>query len=95
MQASYDNRHGCIVLDENVKKLKYDYLRRKIVSAKFNEKHREIDMDGISVIKSTDYAASLHVDTEVVPIGQVISVLSEGGNLADITITDPQWRKLY
>ncbi len=81
--------HGKIVLDESVKKLKYDYLRRKIVSARFAEKQKPISIEGVKVIKSTDYAASLQVDTDIVPINKVVSVLGESGNLADITITDP------
>ena len=81
--------HGKVVLDESVKKLKYDYLRRKIVAAKFSEKTKPIKINGVEVIKSTDYAASMHVDTEIIPISDVISAISHGNTLADITITDP------
>jgi len=86
--------HGTIVLDESVKKLKYDYLRRKIVSARFNEKQAPIDIKGVDIIKATDYATSMHVDTEIIPINDVISMLSEGDNLADITITDPPMEEI-
>ena len=53
--------HGKIVLDESVKRLKYDYLNMKIISARFFEKQTPVSMDGVKIIKSTDYAASLHV----------------------------------
>lgn len=85
---------GSIVLDESVKKLKYDYLRRKIVSARFNDTQKPINLNGVDIIKATDYAASMHVDTDIVPINQVISLLSEGENLADITITDPPMEEI-
>lgn len=86
--------HGTIVLDESVKKLKYDYLRRKIVSAKFNEERELPPIDGVEVRKQTPFAVSLHVDTETVPIGKVVSMLSEGGEVADITITDPPMEEI-
>ncbi|MEX1375862.1 MAG: ATP-binding cassette domain-containing protein [Eubacteriales bacterium] len=86
--------HGKVVLDESVKNLKYDYLRRKIVAAKFSEKFQPIKMDGVEIIKSTDYAASLHVDTELVSINKVISAISQGDSLADITITDPPMEEI-
>lgn len=86
--------HGKIVLDESVKKLKYDYLRRKIVAARFNDKTTPININGVEIIKATEYAASIHVNTDVIPINKVISMLSEDGNLADITITDPPMEEI-
>ena len=85
---------GIIVLDESVKKLKYDYLRRKIISARFNEKYKPINFPGVEIIKAAEYAASMHVDTETIPINKVISTLSEDDNLADITITDPPMEEI-
>jgi ABC-2 type transport system ATP-binding protein len=48
----------------------------------------------VEVRKQTPYAVSLHVDTEAVPIGKVVSILSEGGEVADITITDPPMEEI-
>ncbi len=89
--------HGRIVLDESIKNLKYNYLNRKIVAARFNEEREIADIEcisGVDIIKKTEYAASLHVDTKQVPIGQVVSLLSEGGGVADITIQDPPMEEI-
>ena len=89
--------HGNIVLDESIKNLKYNYLNRKIVAARFNEEREIADIEcinGVDVIKKTSYAASLHVDTAQVPIGKVVALLSEGGGVADITIQDPPMEEI-
>jgi ABC-2 type transport system ATP-binding protein len=89
--------HGNIVLDESIKNLKYNYLNRKIVAARFNEEREITDIEcinGVDVIKKTAYAASLHVDTTQVPIGKVVSLLSQGGGVADITIQDPPMEEI-
>ena len=89
--------HGNIVLDESIKNLKYNYLNRKIVAARFNEEREIADIEcinGVDVIKKTAYAASLHVDTTQVPIGKVVSLLSQGGGVADITIQDPPMEEI-
>ncbi len=89
--------HGQVVLDESIKKLKYDYLGRKIVAARFNEERDVSNIEaikGVEVIKKTPYAVSLHVDTALSPIGDVVSHLSEGGGVADITIEDPPMEEI-
>jgi ABC-2 type transport system ATP-binding protein len=89
--------HGRIVLDESIKRLKYDYLNRKIIAARFNEE-REVKnieaAEGVSVLKKKPYAVSLHVDTGKTPIGKVVSMLAEGGGVADITIEDPPMEEI-
>lgn len=81
--------HGRLVLDLPVKKLKYDYLNRKLVSVRFFEPQSLPAFPGVTAIKQTGIAASLSVDTRVQPIGAVISALTGGGNVADITVSDP------
>ncbi len=89
--------HGQVVLDESIKRLKYDYLNRKIVAARFNEERDVCDLEsieGVKIIKKTPYAVSLHVDTSSSPIGDVVTKLSEGGGVADITIEDPPMEEI-
>ncbi|NLG38260.1 MAG: ABC transporter ATP-binding protein [Clostridiales bacterium] len=81
--------HGRLVLDLPVKKLKYDYLNRKLVSVRFFEPQSLPAFPGVTAIKETGIAARLSVDTRAQPIGAVISALTGGGNVADITVADP------
>lgn len=89
--------HGTIVLDESIKSLKYDYLGRKIVAARFNEERDVRDIEaikGVVILKKNPYAISLHVDTAIVPIGDVVALLSKGDGVADITIEDPPMEEI-
>lgn len=86
--------HGRVVLDQPVKTLKYDYLNRKMVSVRFFEEQELPVFPGVEAVKDTGLAAKLAVDTRVQPIGAVISALTGGGNVADITVHDPPMEEI-
>lgn len=79
---------GCVAVDMSVKKMKYDYLNKKVVSLKLNESADIPVPEGVTLIKATRYAAKFYVDTRIMPIGAVISML-DPKNIADITIEEP------
>lgn len=85
--------HGTVAVDMSVKKMKYDYLNKKVVSLKFAEKTELQAMEGVEILKSTPYAAKFAVDTRVVPIGKVLAKL-DTDNLADITIEEPPMEEI-
>jgi ABC-2 type transport system ATP-binding protein len=86
--------HGRVVLDQPVKALKYDYLNRKVVSVRFFEEQKLPEFPGVLIHKDTGTAARLEVDTRIQPIGDVISALTGGGNVADITVSDPPMEEI-
>lgn len=79
---------GSVAVDMSVKKMKYDYLNKKIVSLKMNEKTQLPVPEGVTLLKSTPYAAKFSVDTRIVPIGRILAML-DSENIADITIEEP------
>jgi ABC-2 type transport system ATP-binding protein len=81
--------HGRIVLDQPVKKLKYDYLNRKIIAVRFTENHDLKPLPGVEVLKTGGLGSRLTVDTRIRPIGEVMSWLVSSGAVADITVVDP------
>ena len=81
--------HGRIVLDQPVKKLKYDYLNRKIIAVRFTEEHDLKPLPGVEVLKTGGLGSRLTVDTRIRPIGEVMSWLVGSGGVADITVEDP------
>ena len=85
--------HGDAALDMSVKKMKYDYLNKKVVSLKLNENAKLQVPDGVTLIKSTQYAAKFSVDTRITPIGKVLSML-DSDNIADITIEEPPMEEI-
>jgi ABC-2 type transport system ATP-binding protein len=86
--------HGRIVLDQPVKKLKYDYLNRKIIAVRFNEKHDLKPLPGVTVLKTGGLGSRLTVDTRIRPIGDVMSWLVGSGIVADITVEDPPMEEI-
>ncbi len=81
--------HGKIVLDEPVKKLKHDYLSRKVISVRFNEPQTLTPPIGVALEKGTAYAARLNVDTRAVSIDEALRYVTQQGGVADITVEDP------
>lgn len=85
--------HGKVALDMPVKKMKYDYLNKKVISIKLNDSAQIPDMDGITPIKVTPYAAKFSVDTRIVPIGKILASM-DLKNIADITIEEPPMEEI-
>ncbi|MCD6321612.1 MAG: ATP-binding cassette domain-containing protein, partial [Clostridiales bacterium] len=67
--------HGKVALDMSVKKMKYDYLNKKVISLKLKDTAAIPEMNGVTPIKVTPYAAKFLVDTRIVPIGKILAAL--------------------
>lgn len=86
--------HGQIILDQPVKKLRYDYLNRKIIAVRFDvEQHLEAPK-GVILEKSGKMGARLSVDTRVCSIDEVMRWLIAQGGVADITVEDPPMEEI-
>ncbi|HEY9869849.1 MAG TPA: ATP-binding cassette domain-containing protein [Candidatus Obscuribacterales bacterium] len=81
--------HGRVVLDDKVSTVRRRYLGSKVLSVKFHERPATVELAGVSVVKTSDYALKLEVDTRIAPIELVINKVLEAGAVADITIEDP------
>ena len=81
--------NGEIVLDESLKKLKYDYLKKKVIDVRYLEKMEiELDMPGIVKLKTREYAGKFQVDTSLNSIDDVVHSIMKAGKVADINISD-------
>ncbi|WP_105617642.1 ABC transporter ATP-binding protein [Vallitalea okinawensis] len=80
--------HGEMVLDESVKKLKYNYLSNKLISIKYAEPVA-VNLDYVKILKQKGYAVKVEVDSSQTNIDHVISQLMKLGKVLDITIEDP------
>lgn len=85
--------HGKVALDMSVKKMKYDYLNKKVISLKLKDTAAIPEMDGVTPIKVTAYAAKFSVDTRIVPIGKILASL-DSENIEDITIEEPPMEEI-
>jgi len=81
--------HGRVVLDDSVSSMRRRYLGTKVLKVRFHERPAPIELDGVSLVKSAEYALKLEVDTRTVPIVSVMTRVLQAGPVADIAIEDP------
>lgn len=86
--------HGTVIMDESVKKLKYDYLNKKVISVRYTDTVELPAIEGVSVMKAAANAAKLEVDTRNTNIGSIMQLISATGTVADITISDPPMEEI-
>ena len=79
--------HGRIVLDENIKKLKYNYLNKKVISIKYTDKVN-LDIPSVKLLKQKDYSMKIEVDTKKTDLHHIMELLIKKSNVSDITISD-------
>lgn len=79
--------HGEVVLNEKIKRLKYDYLNKKVIHIKYHD-IVEITNPEINLIKNKGNAIQVQVDTSKQDIEKVITDLIRYGKVEDITISE-------
>jgi ABC-2 type transport system ATP-binding protein len=81
--------NGNIVFDDKVSAMRRRYLASKVLSVKFATPPAPFSLHGVEVLKASDYALKLQVDTGVVGIEAVMHHVLQTGQVADIAIEDP------
>lgn len=77
---------GQIIMDDNMKRLKYNYDNKKIISLRYAE---DIDftIEDVKVISKTNNAVKVEVDTEDKNIDDILLKLFKLGKVEDISIS--------
>lgn len=82
--------HGQIVYEDKVSNLKRKFLTRKMVEVRYAEEvSPSFSIDGVEILKVGSYGVKLRFDTSQTPVDEVMSHLSQAGELVDITVSDP------
>jgi ABC-2 type transport system ATP-binding protein len=81
--------HGRVVLDDKVSAMRRQYLGSKILSVKFHAPPSKIELPGVTLLKATEYALKLQVDTRITAIEVVMNEVLRAGSVADISVEDP------
>jgi ABC-2 type transport system ATP-binding protein len=86
--------HGSVIMDEPVKKLKYDYLNKKVISVRYTEPAELPEIGGVKILKAAANSAKLEVNTRTTNIGDIMRAVGMAGDVADITISDPPMEEI-
>lgn len=81
--------HGQVVMDDQVKTLKYRYLNKKIVDLRLAHTAPQLAIPGVTVVKSKDVGMKLEVDAAICSIDEVIAQILRDCQVLDISISDP------
>ena len=77
---------GKIILDDSMKKLKYDYLNKKIIEVKTKRKVIFNEEDGLEVIKNKDCNLKIEIDNSKKNVMDVIKAINPD-DIVDINIS--------
>lgn len=77
---------GKIILDDSMKKLKYDYLNKKIIEVKTNKKVIIQEDDGLEIIKNKDCNVKIEIDNSKKNVMDVIKLINPD-DIIDINIS--------
>lgn len=77
---------GKIMLDDSMKNLKYNYLKKKMIDVKLKREVTLPSGEGFAVVKAANNSLKIEVDLEHTSIADVIARI-ESDNILDITIS--------
>ena len=86
--------HGEVIYDGRVSTLKRHYIHSKTISLKLGEAWQGVDLPGVEVLKHTEYGVKLEVDTNAVPIDQVVAQLLARYSIVDINVDNPPMEEI-
>jgi len=82
--------HGKLIFDGRTSTLKRQYLRRKVIDARFAKPlEAPFVLDGVQTLKQGMYGVKLEFDSRTVPVERVVQQVMAVGVCNDINIADP------
>ena len=81
--------HGRLLLDAPITALRSTFIRRKLVTLQTAEPTVTLSLPGVRVLDQRPHRTELEVDTDLTPVGAVVSAVLECSRLRDLTIADP------
>lgn len=82
--------YGQIVYQDKVSNLKRKFLSRKLVEVRYAEAvPPDFSVAGVEMLKTGRYGVKLQFDTQQTAVSEVMTALTQKGNVVDITISDP------
>ena len=85
---------GKILRDCPLGRLRSEYVKRKIVTLKSDQKELSLGLSGIEVLENSNYIFKCEVDLKSIPIDEVIHAALKKCSVKDITIEDPTMEEI-
>jgi ABC-2 type transport system ATP-binding protein len=86
--------HGEVIFDDRVSTLKRDFIHTKTVSLRLGDAWRGLESRGVRVVKQSAYGVKLSIETDEVPIDQVVSRVLAEYDVLDITVDNPPMEEI-
>lgn len=82
--------HGTIIYDWDIKELKKDHIKTKIIKIKFDQNYKNFDFwNWVKIISHNWVNLELEIENKKEIISNLLKILSEKYTLEDISITEP------
>ena len=81
--------HGRMIYDAKVSDMRRSLLRSKMLEVRFEDAPRDLQIEGVEIVKSSGTGYKLLVDTQARPIRHVLDDLLDRFHVADISVLDP------
>ncbi len=81
--------HGRLIYDDSVDRMRREYFATKLIEVGLMHPVDRFETLGASVVHQSDLSIRLVVDTQVLPVRDVVDALLERLPVADLSIVDP------
>ncbi len=79
--------HGTLVWEGTIKEMKYSLLNKRVIDVKTDQR-LNIEIPGVSVVKSKEYSSKLEVELSIITVEEVIQQIMKRVGIKDITISN-------
>jgi ABC-2 type transport system ATP-binding protein len=86
--------HGRLILDQEVSRMKKEFLTYKTIRLKLLETNERFDIPGAEVLQSSGNNLKITVDTSKTPIDTVLASIIQAYKIDDVTIEDPPMEEI-
>ncbi len=86
--------HGRLILDQEVSRMKREFLTYKTIHLKLSDTNERFDIPGAEVLLRSGNHLKITVDTSKTPIDTVLASIIQRHKIVDVTIEDPPMEEI-
>jgi len=85
---------GRLLLDQPVRALRQNYIRRKLVKVHTAQESIEIDLPGVQVVERGPHRTDFEVDVKVTSVEAVVQAATSTARVHDLTVEEPPMEEI-